>query len=475
MILLLATLAGAAEPLALTYDDALRRASEANPTVLGARLDYLAAEGALLAARAPFGATFSATGGYGAGKSEDPGLLGTSTYEYKGWNASGTLSQAFASGTAVGVTLSEQFSDTYYKTVSELGTFESDEPGLHRPALEVSLSQSLLQGFRLAYNLQGVRAARTARSAAEARRQGARQTALADTAKAYWALYYATRSVEIATGAEETQREQARVVAALVDAGKLAPIEGTRSAAAIAQAERTRLDAENAAAAARDALLGLVGEQPGMPVALLTTPGTPPAITLDEQAVVTAVRQGNPDLLAMRLQAGGASDAARDAKHGLLPQLDAVGTWRVGGSDEGAGAAWAELGSGALTNWTIGANLEVPLANRADRGALAQRQAEAERANVDLLTLEIALAQQALTEVRAITTARRSVELAELNLSLAEETLRVEQARLQEGKTLQKDVIAAVNDLASARLAREKAVIDFQNAVVELERLKGSL
>lgn len=67
------------------------------------------------------------------------------------------------------------------------------------------------------------------------------------------------------------------------------------------------------------------------------------------------------------------------------------------------------------------------------------------------------------------------MDLAQLNVRLGEETLAVERARFAEGKTLQTTVIQAVKDLDEARVGAEKSLIDYQLAVVELERLKGGL
>ena len=70
----------------------------------------------------------------------------------------------------------------------------------------------------------------------------------------------------------------------------------------------------------------------------------------------------------------------------------------------------------------------VPLMNRAARGDLRTKAAGVTRAEIDLRAMETALAGQVARLVRELETSQRRLELAELNLRLAEETLLAEKA-----------------------------------------------
>ena len=52
---------------------------------------------------------------------------------------------------------------------------------------------------------------------------------------------------------------------------------------------------------------------------------------------------------------------------------------------------------------------------------------------------------------------------------------RAERALLEAGRTLQKDVLEAIRAVDTARADLQKAGADYQLAIIELERLKGSL
>jgi cobalt-zinc-cadmium efflux system outer membrane protein len=462
--------------LSLSYDEALRRAGEANLEVREAQADVRAAEGLVLAARAPFEATLSGSGAWFSNIEEGTNpQFGDYYSESGGWSAELGVTQPLATGTTLGVEMGASQSRYLFRGAIEGIEFETSEEGQFASSLTFTLSQSILQGHRLAYNLQAVRGAKGARTMAQAQRQARRQAVLADTAEAFWAARYQAGLVAIARQTLEIAKEQRRVAQALVEAGRLAPVEGTRAEAAVVQAERALIEAESAAGAADDALLVLVGEAPGTPLEVVAPTPDVPALSLDADAVTEAVLQGNPELTALRVDLDTRRDAVADARHALLPTLAATASYGLQGYEPTLADSLGELGTGNFRDWSVGGVLSVPLTNRADRGVLLQAEAAATSAEIAVRQLEDALVTSARAQVRTLERAARDVELARLNVRLAEETLAAETARLQEGRALQKDVSEALKSLDSARTEAERAVTSFAVALVELERLKGSL
>lgn len=458
--------------VALTFDEALSRAARGAPSVVGAEADVRSAAGGLLAARATFEPTFSLSGSYFSSAGEGQFQFGDYTSQTTGLNTDAALSLPMATGTALGLGFTANQSDTQFQ-VAELDQ-EFGNPAWDSK-LAFTLSQSLLQGHRLAYNLQGVRAAAASEAAASWALASARQAAVGNAASAYWTLHYQRKLAEIAQQSRAATEEQARVVGALVDAGKLAPVERTRTEAALAQVQRAQIDAEAAAAAAEDNLATLVGEPLSTHILLATTPPVPPEVPADEDAVAQAVLESNPELRAAKVSLASRREAVQNARHGLLPELGVSAGFALRGYEESFSASVDELGAGKLPEWSLGGSLSVPLLNRADRGAVGQAEGALARAEADLAALSAATEQAARAAVRTVRSARRSVELADLNLRLAEETLAAERARLAEGRSLNRDLITAQKDLDQARADAEKARIDWVLAVVEIERLKGSL
>lgn len=472
MIVLLA--AAAAAPLELTYAEALAIARDRSPGVRTADADVAAAEGGLLAARAPFEPSVTAGTSYFSSTNEGTGQLGNFYADTSGWSASVGVSQSLSTGTTVGVELESSQNAFLYRLVdTSLDPFTGDPQ--YSSSLAFTLSQNILEGHRLAWNLQGLQSAQGALTAAEASREAARQEALASTATAYWNVRTQAALVAIAEQTLAISEEQLRVVRALVENGRLAPVEGTRAEAAAVQAERAAIDARAVHAAAQDALLLLLGEAPGRGVAVVSPPEPPTAVALDADAVVAKVLAGNPQLRALCATRASRATAVVAARHGLLPALAATGSYALRGYEADLSGSFAELGRAELPEWSVGAQLTLPLLNRSDRGALQQAQAQATRADLDVAALEASLAREARAQVRTLEAAARDVALAELNVRLAEETLAAERARLDEGRALQKDVITAIKDLDAARVEVERAKAAWQDALVVLRRLEGAL
>ncbi len=467
----------AAAPLELSYEEALAQGLSRNLALRRAGLDVDSADGALLAARAPFDPNLN--GGVGLNRSLSQGFSQGIDFgiedETRGWNLG--VTQYLPTGTTLDARWNWQRSNTTFEPLDEsyAAFFAAQERLFYRPNLNLSLSQDILQGHRMATNLAGVRRARRARDAAEARLLVQRQQTLEDVATAYWAVIHQGALVVIAEQALASAREESRVVDAKIAEGTLPPSEKARVDAARVQAESALTDANVAVAAARDALMVAIGLDIGQAVELTTRPLESTVRSVDAQAAVEAALSNNPELQALRLMEDGAESDVLDAKHALLPQLTGTAGFGLTSQEDEAGAAVDELFGGDLRNWNLGANLSVPLINRADRGNLAATRTTAAQAGLDRLAWERVLTQQVRAQVQRIESTAKQIELREANLRFAEQTLASQKALQDAGRAIQKDVLDALREVDNARVGLLRARADHQLAIIGLERLKGTL
>jgi outer membrane protein len=211
-------------------------------------------------------------------------------------------------------------------------------------------------------------------------------------------------------------------------------------------------------------------------VSLTTEPAPIEDVALDETAIVTEALENNPELAASRINEETAALDFRDAGHARLPQLNAVGGVGVESlNQETIGGATDGIASGKTPTWSLGAELTMPLLNRADRGGFHGEEAIAAKARIDREAMERSIDQQVRAQVRTVSSASMSVALAEANLQFAEETLTSQRALQSAGRAIQKDVLDAIRDVDNARVALAKAHADAALALVELNRLRGSL
>jgi outer membrane protein TolC len=479
LLLLLAT--ARADDLTLSYDDALSQAVAHNLGLKAIEAEQRSAEGSLLAAQSVFEPTFSANYGYTNDISQDffstLGFYVDSESLYSRWG--GSLSSYLPTGTALSLSWSnfDQESTTrYYTDPDNLSDItQTDAQTTFNSNLTASLTQSLLQGFKTTYNLTGVRVARRYLTQVEAQILETKQQVLADTATAYWALYYQNRLVEISTETLQITQEERRVVAARIDRGDLAPVERSRVEAAVLSAESDLLNAQNAATSASETLLLLLGEGAGGSVTLTTTPE--PVLTgeLNEQAALDEARAYNPGLIQLRVALENAEANLDNARHARLPELSGTAMYTLYGQETTLGTATSELLSGDLRQWYIGADLTVPLGNRADRGTYEQQLSAVEQARTSMMAQELAVDQLVRAQLRAVKLARLQITLAEANLKAAEDTLSADRALRDAGRAIQKDVLESIRDFNNARVAVERARADYNLSLIELSRLRGAL
>ncbi len=474
MILILLGTALASEPISLDYKDTLEQALIRNPALVGAKLDVEAADGVLLAAKGTFDPMFSGGTSLNHSTSEAVREFGEvlSDLEVFAWNA--RVDQMLPTGTSLSLDWSSTQTKFRYELRDTGFVIEQEDP-LFQTRMVASISQSLLEGHRLASNLQEVRQANATLSITKADQLATRQQTLADVATAYWNLRTMQRLAVIAKHAMDTAKEEQRVVHLLVEQGTVAPVERARVDAAVVQAESSLIDAENSALQAADGLLLLIGEKPGSVVKLTTEPVSPKVLELDVDALVKVALEHNPTLRAAQIRVDAAKLARLHARHRRLPQLDATASYGLIGYEPSASKSVSELFGGDLPDWTVGANLSMPLLNRADRGSFLQRQAEAAKARSVKDALSRTIDQDVRTQVRTLKAAHTQVRLAEANLKFATKTLGAERALREAGRAIQKDVLEAMAAHKDAQVALERARSDFQLALIELERLKGTL
>ena len=465
-----------AEPL--SYEAALVDALSHNATLQIAEAGARAAEGSLTAAQGTWDPLLGAEGWYAPMVSEGRSQSAQYRLDMSTFGVGTDLSQQLPSGTGVSLNwrATRIPSSTYdFSVVGQ--EFSEEVPNTYTTELTASLSQQLLEGHKMAYNLQQVRRADHGWVRAKAELSSARQQVIAQVAVGYWDLVVARSALGSARRSIAVAEEEQRVVKALVEAGTLARVDLTRVAAALAQARLEGIQAEHTAVAASDALLLLLGRDPGQDLVPSSPPGDVPlGLDLNVERAVAAALSGNPDLALARMDLEAAEAEVDWARHALLPELTATGTFGVSGYEEGEfSAAMQELFSRALPSHYVGLRMSAPVGNRAARGALQAQMAQLEIARRGVEQQERSVASDAAAQARIVGSARRQVELAELNLNLAEETLAAEKARQAVGRAIQKDVLEVQRARARAEVSLVEARTGYRKALVSLEALQGGL
>ena len=465
-----------AESRALTYEEALRTALQSNPALRRAELDRDAAKAGLLGARGQFDPSFGVDGTWRSSRSKGFFQGFPFDSESRSWRMGPSLRGAVGTGTSYSLDVGMDRNFSSFVTNFGAGLSNEQVQDTYTTNMSVSVTQQLLKGLRTSYNVQNITRARIGLSTAELSLEKARQDALSQTASAYWAWVYQVRLQEIAEDSAAIAEEALRIGLLQVEAGGLAPVEGTRLEAALVQAQASALDAENAAKKAADDLVLLLGGTPGGEWMPATEAGEVSVLELDVDKATEVALQQNLELAIARSNLESAEIDATNARHGRLPSLSATGSTGLGSQDTTAGASLSGLtDEDAFPFVSVSGTLSVPIGNRAARGESNRLAVSEEQQRNAVLELESRVISQVRQQVRVLESSRRRVELADANRGLAEETLSAEEALAQAGRSIQKNVLEARKEVDRTRAEAARSRTDYRLAQVELLRLQGQL
>ncbi len=191
--------------------------------------------------------------------------------------------------------------------------------------------------------------------------------------------------------------------------------------------------------------------------------------------VRTAVEQ-RQEILAARKRIEAARVNTSVAKNQTLPQLDLTFSYQVDGLRRSADASFDEASSGRFSSITVGVQFSVPIGNRARLAAHDRARMQEAQSVVELQRICDEVALQVNTAVRTLLVRWSQVPPQLLSVVAAVRNLRALQARTQriDPPYLQTE-LNGVQQVASARTALLRVIIDYNTQIAELERSKGTL
>jgi outer membrane protein TolC len=473
MILFLVQIA-LAESLILSYDDALKQALKNNPDIKLTTLEVKKSQSGLMEARGIFDPRINASIGRNY-RTQQQFFAGLGTFNSEVYGPSYTIGMQAYSPTGTNISLD-------WTTSRNTSVFQSqDIEGIEQEispidtTMTMTLTQSLLQGYRFQFNMQPVREAQRSLSISELIAIETQQESLAQTATAYWNAIYQSKLLLLAEESVKIAQEEQRVVKAKVEQGDLASVEADRVEAATLASKSALIDAENAYISACESLLLLLGEEPDKTIEFTTIPETDLDQMHDLDKELQMVLANNPTLQRLRLLVTAAEERVREAQHANLPELNATMRYSYTGWEDEFNDSFNEMIQGGLPGRYIGLNIDVPIANWSDKGAYEQRVIDLTKARQDFDNMERTISQQVRTQVRDLHSTQAKAKLAEVNLRVAEKNLESDRALRDAGRSIEKDVLDSIKAVEDARAQYEKALADHQLAKVSLLKLQGAM
>ncbi len=334
---------------------------------------------------------------------------------------------------------------------------------------------------------------------------------LREVEEGYWNLVEARYQLQVSEAALDLARrlhEQNRV---RVDVGTLAPLELVQSEVGIATREEEIIRARFAVGNAEDRLRQLLGlDRDAQLWAAEIVPESEAEISaplLPVEKAIDRALDSRPELASRRTTRRNLEIEAAWRRNQLLPRVDLQATYKLNGvggdvlvrSPDGsviasAPGGWDDalqqvadlddlmLGHQTLKDadldyrgWTVGIGFSYPLGNRSARAQQASAELAVEQASTQEQELELSIATEVRTAVRAVEAAAKAIESAKASRRLAEKNLEAEQRKYENGLSTSFQVLQIQDDLTAARSRVVSAVSGYRRALAAYRRALGTL
>lgn len=513
LLLLLGTVRGAAQPPAvdltrlaaaapplqargvfdLSVDDAIERALDRNLDIAVERLNPQLRDLSIAEANAAFMPSLSSS--FDVGRSLSP-----SRSQLDG---AGRLSERpvdTESGSAdVGVEQAVKWHGGRYSVTWDNGRTETNNvffsynPSF-RSSVAVSYTQPLLRGRRIDGPRRRLLVSRLNRGISDIDLRETTTNIVADVRRAYWDLVYAKASVEVQLQALELAEQLVRDNRARVEIGTLAPIDIVQAQSEAAQRRQSVAEAEQNLRTAELALKQLIvgGTDDELWDAEIDTVDRPVLDQgpIDVDAAIRTALDARTDIARTRRQQEINDVTLRNLENDTLPSLDLIGSFRLQGQGGtqlvstflggptvievpgGYRDALEHLAGAEYPDWTIQLQLSYPLGQSAQRAAHARAQLQIRQTRAQLRQIELQIAAEVTNAAVQIRSVQQRIDAARAARELAEEQLAAEESKFEVGTSTNFFVVQAQRDLATARDSELRAILDYQNAVIEFERVQ---
>ena len=355
--------------------------------------------------------------------------------------------------------------------------------------LEVSVRQSLLEGFgvganRLDYDIATVEAAAARSTAANQR-----NTISFTVAEAYWNLVLATKDLAVLEAQAETARQNTERVIRREKEGLDKRIDVLRARSTWNQRKRDIINAKADLERASDELLKAI--HPDLLYGYSLVPGFMLRVEASEQIVEddTSLNREVPDLfeklhIAMATR-DDLSKAIADIRVAglrverrenlLLPTLDATLTGRLSGNEDEYGETISSLLERDSTSLSLALSFETPIGNKADAAGLKSAQIQQQQAVLRARQVETDIIAEVVDAIREVRTKIESVETAIESRALAQEEYRSAVVRQAEGFSTSLEVKEAADGLTVAERDLARARVELELARLKVLRSTGEL
>lgn len=342
--------------------------------------------------------------------------------------------------------------------------FQYDNGSYNRTSAALTLSWLLYDFGQRSANVEN---ARQLLNAAAATQDATVQSLFLAALQSYYSAQATQAAVLSALEAERSAREGFLAADTRYQVGAGTPADRLQAQTALSQATLNRIRAEGDARNALGTLANALGFEAQQRVVLADMPTMPAELAFQKEidALIAEAQARRPDLRAAEAQLKAAEAGVDLARAQGRPTISL-----------GAGPSWQNSAGVITQGGSVGVSLTVPLFTGFDttyRVRSASAQAEVRAAQRDRIRNQIAL--DVWKAYQSLTTATQSLKTTADLVASAEQSERVALGRYKAGVGTVLDLLSAQSALASARLQRIQAQLDWNVYRATLAQTMGAL
>jgi len=489
LLLIFFTMTGTAGALDLSVQEAIVIALENNRDIQIEKENVVVSEGEITTQKGFFDPILNISSFYNDGETPTVStFIPRGTVNQQDFNVTGNLEGKFSTGTFYDVL---NFSSTRTETDSPLDDLS---PNWFNN-LSFSIGQELLRNFGVNVNNTFVITARRSNQISEKEFENVITNVILDVESRYWLLVASKQNLELERTALELAQDLQRRNEIQVEVGVLPRVSVTQAKSEVAAREVDVIRAENTLQAAEDNLKNVLAMDLAEEINTTDEPTTE-VFQFDEQESLDEAYRERPEIKQAKLNIENRETLKGYYSNQRLPRLAIEGGIQLqglggdenpdrlsfGGEPEpipsqflGSSEAFSQIFGADFTTWQILGVFSFPIFNRTAKGEYVKARAEFDRSVITLKKTQDDVALDVRSAIREIKNSLRAIDAAHVSVELAKEVVINEQERLNVGIGTTREVLEAQRDLIDAGVREITAIANYNIALAELERAKGTL
>lgn len=393
------------------------------------------------------------------------------------YSISPSVSKKFKTGGSASLAFSVNHYDVSRETgyLSALDTEIEDYDNYFSSTLSFILSHPLLKNRGVDINTSGILISENSRKVADLLFQQKIIDVGCDAQLLYWEAFKAKEQFEVAKSSLLIAEKFLHEAQEKVRLGDLVPMDTLEAQAEVAQRKEEVITLENAYLDSLDALAYFIYGKivPGADI-LLAQKAEHRKITVNEEEILFAALKNRTDYRVAALNLENTRLDVVFKKNQTLPEVDISASLSINGLEDTFGTSVEKMAGSDNYQGQLTISASFPWNFRKERAQYMRSRLEKKQAIYALKEIEQKIVLDVRAAIRNIISQEKKYSATLLSKKLSEEKLEAEEKKFKLGLSTSYMVLQYQRDLAVSAVNHIDALIAFEEAVVELNKVMGN-